>query len=156
VQKASSLSGGSFVENRGHSPNKRIIETRHPHSNALFLSFPDLVSGFSFNLFLPPKRVALNRKRRDRIPFHLIGIPWFCVLQTLPETEDVSSIIGVVQYSDYPCWVTYILIPIALKAGDSDEVASYRISLPIYFSTVHAHSFPVDNTLLYLKLQLRW
>ena len=93
VQESSSLPDGSLVEDRSHSLNKRVIKTRHSHSKALFLRFPNLVSGLSINLFVPPKGIALDRKRRDRLPLHLVGILWFCVRQTLPEGQNIWAIL---------------------------------------------------------------
>src|SRR5437667_9706788 len=74
VQKAPPLPNGSLVEDRCYSLNKRVVKIRGSNDNALFLSFPDLVSGLSFNLFLPPTIVTLYWKDGHGIEFHLIPV----------------------------------------------------------------------------------
>src|SRR5947207_15687332 len=62
MQEVPSLANWSFVEDRCHSVNEFIVKIGGPYNNALLLSFPNLVSGLSFNLFLPPKIVTLYWK----------------------------------------------------------------------------------------------
>ena len=69
-----SLPDRGLVEDRCHSVNEPVVKIRQPHNNAFLLSFPDFVSGGSFNLFLPPKRVAFYWKGGDGVEFHLVRV----------------------------------------------------------------------------------
>src|SRR4030095_16532826 len=113
----SPLPDRSFVENRRDSPYEVIIERSRLHNDAVLLSFPDLVSGFSLDLFLPPKRIALNRKRCDRIQLHGIGVFWFCVRQTLPEGQDVRVMFALSKRINQHFRFLHVFEPLLLKPG---------------------------------------
>ena len=117
-------------------PGRSVSSKRRQlHNNALLLRFPDLVSGFSINLFLPPKGIALNRKRRDRMPFHLVRVFWFCVRQTLPEGQNIRLSVRVFcTCVNQPFRVLDVLDTIPAPAWQSAEFRlQLRFSLTINF-----------------------
>src|SRR5207237_2820837 len=101
--------------------------------------FPDFVPGLSINLLLPPKGIALNRKRGDRVPLHLIGIPWFYVWQTLPEGQNIWAVVTLLKRIDEHFRVLYILEPLLLltgvRSGDPQDLSFDHDSFAI-----HPHS----------------
>src|SRR5205823_2706244 len=97
MQVTPSLTNGSLVEDRCHSLNEAIVKCSRLYDNAVLLSFADLVSGFSLNLFLPPKGIALYRKGRHGIEFHLIRVFGFYMRQTLRKSQDIRPRFGLPQ-----------------------------------------------------------
>src|SRR5947207_2337888 len=92
VQKAPPLPNGSLVEDRCHSLKKPIVKIGASNDNALLLSFPDLVSGLSFNLFLPPKIVTLYRKDGHGIEFHLIAVSRLYIGHPLRKGQNIRTV----------------------------------------------------------------
>src|SRR5438046_6106513 len=92
VQKAPPLPNGGLVEDRCHSLNKPVVKIRGPNDNALLLSFPDLVSGLSFNLLLPPKIVTLYWKYGHGIEFHLILMSRLYIRHTLRNGQNIRPV----------------------------------------------------------------
>jgi hypothetical protein len=111
----SSLPDRSFVENRCDSPDEAIVERSRFYNNAVLLSFPDLVSCFSFNLVLPPRGVAFDWKRRDRIQLHGIGVFRFCLRQALPEGQNIRATFGLLKRINEHFGILEVLEPLLLK-----------------------------------------
>src|SRR4029077_7586373 len=112
---AAPLTNWSFVKNRGHSLDEPIVKRSGLDNYPFFFRFSGLISGGPINLSFPPVGITLDWKRRYGIPFHRVRIPWFCIRQALPESQNIRAILGSSKCVEEYLWVLYVLEPLLLR-----------------------------------------
>ena len=97
--------------------DEAIIERGWLDKNAVLFSFPDFVSNFSVNFVIPPRGVAFDWKRCDRIQLHGVGVFRFCVRQTLPEGQNIWAVFALLKRINEHFGILDVLEPLLLKPG---------------------------------------